>query len=113
MANQCIAIMGQFQALWATVNEFVTQYNDQATSTTWAAMSTTAQASDGTLGTADGTPNTAHPIDTRVYTALNRAISDTNLVNAVALMQAFQNFLTSGTVTAANRNAVLDLFIGG
>jgi hypothetical protein len=112
MANQAIAIMGQFQALRATVNEFVTQYNDQGTSTIWNNLGTVAQNTDGSLGAADGSPNTAHPINTGTYTTLNRATSAATLENAVALMEAFQSFLTNSAVATANRNAVLDLFIG-
>lgn len=114
LANQAASIAQQILVLRATVNDFITQYNDTSASTIWNALATCAQNADGSLGTADGTPNTAHPIDNRVITGLTRATSATNLTNLVAALEVFQNFLTGsgGNITAANRNAVFDLFSG-
>lgn len=110
-ANALIGLMQQLKALRQSVNDFVTQYTQEAYGTTWDAFATAAQSADGSLGAADGSPNTANPIDTRVtnQSALSKAVTATQLVNAVATLQDLQTFLTgSGSLPASARNANVD-----
>ncbi len=109
-ANALIGIMQQFRSLRQTVNDFVQQYNSETYNTFWNAFATAAQNSDGSLGTADGAPNNAHAIDTRVtaLAALQKTVTANQLVNGVAMLQAFQSFLTNAAVATANRNQNVD-----
>jgi hypothetical protein len=110
-ANALIGIMQQLKALRQQVNDFVTQYTQENYSAAWNAFATAAQNADGSLGGADGSPNTANPIDTRVtnQSGLSKAVTATQLVNAVATLQDLQTFLTgSGSLPAATRNANVD-----
>jgi hypothetical protein len=102
-------ISQQLLALRGAANEYVSKYNDAAWSTVWNALPTAAVNSDGSLGAADGTPNNAHPIDTRIVTALRYPRAANDFVNAVAGLQALQAFFTGGIVTTLNRNQVFDL----
>ncbi len=108
-ANALIGIMGSFKSLRQQVNDFVANYNSEGWSTLWNNLATAVQNADGAYGAADGTPNTSHPIDTRVITTLSKGgITATQLVNAVAMLQAFQAFLTNAAVATANRNQNVD-----
>lgn len=111
--NALNGMMGQIASLRQQINDFVLQYNDNNWSATWAAMATAALNADGTLGTADSAPVSTHPIDNRYYAALARSTTSGNYVNAVSMLEALQAFLTGGAVSSSNRNAVLDLFVGG
>ena|SRR5579859_479946 len=112
-ANRLTSLMQQFQTFRASVNDYVTQYNDANWSAVWDALPTAAANADGTFGTADASPNNAHPIDTRVVSGLSAAMAANDMVNAVALLEALQAFLTNQAVATANRNAVIDLFQQG
>jgi hypothetical protein len=103
-------IVNQLLTLRSAVNEYVTKYNDANFSAVWNALPTAPANTDGSLGTADGSPNVAHPIDTRVVSTLRYPRSADDYVNAVAALQALQNFFTGGVVATLNRNQVLDLF---
>ena len=111
--NRLLAIMVQLQATRASINDFVEDYNGANWSAVWNALPTAPANTDGSLGTADGSPNNAHPIDTRIIPNLNTDMAANDLVNGVAMLQAFQAFLTNSAVATANRNAVLDLFQQG
>lgn len=107
-ANGMLAISQQLSALRATINQFVTQYNSEGFSTVWNALGTCAQNTDGSLGTADGSPNTAHPINTGTYTTLNRAVSATQLINGVAMIEQLQNFFGNAAVVQNNYSITID-----
>jgi hypothetical protein len=107
-ANALISLVGQFQSLRSAVNEYVNQYNSEAYNTVWNALATAAQNTDGSLGTADGTPNVAHPIDTRVVTALSRAVSANQLISAVTYFMDYQKFLTNQAVSTTQRSQTID-----
>jgi hypothetical protein len=114
-ANTLQSLMQQMMSLRAQINDFVLQYNDNSWGTLWAAWQTAALLADGSLGAADGSPVVTHPIDTRLaqFAGLQYDRSSSDMTSGVAMLQAFQAFLTNQTVTTANRNAVLDLFQQG
>ncbi len=107
-ANQVVGLMQTFKGLRQAVNDFVTQYNSEGYATVWQSFKTAPLNADGSLGTADNSPNTANPVDTRQYAALQKAVSATQLVNGVAMLEAFQAFLTNSSVSTANRNQTVD-----
>lgn len=75
LANTILSIDAQIASLFAQANQVIALWSDTGAEAVVNALPTAALNADGTLGTADGTPNTAHVIDTRVVTALTRAIS--------------------------------------
>ncbi len=109
-ANQLVSIMQQFSNLRQTVNQFVQQYNSEGYSTLWTAWPTAAQNADGSLGAADGTPQASHPLDNRQanIAALQKVATSNQYVNAVAMLMAFQAFLTNQAVATAQRNQNVD-----
>ena len=112
-ANALGALIQSLLSVRSQVNEFVSKYNDENWSAVWNALPTAPANADGSLGTADGTPNNAHPIDTRIVSALTFPLAANDFVNGVAALQALQAFFTGGSVATLNRNAVLDLFQQG
>src|SRR5579859_8118295 len=112
-ANALGALVQSLLSVRSQVNEFVSKYNDENWSAVWNALPTAPANADGSLGTADGTPNNAHPIDTRIISGLTFPVAANDLMNAVAAIEALQNYFTGGAVGALNRNAVLDLFQQG
>lgn len=101
-ANQVCSLVQQLQGVLANV-EALAAINaaNPLSSNFWNLLNTTALAADGSLGTADGTPNTAHDIDPRVYAALARAVSATQLTQALQVLVDFNAFC-QGTAVAAN-----------
>jgi hypothetical protein len=110
--NQCIAWGVQVRSLRSQFADFVKQYNSEGYAVTWAALATAGQNTDGSLGAADGAPNTGHPIDTRVVTTVNRAVSETAAVAMVTFMSDFANFLGNGAVTTSQRSQTIDDLAG-
>lgn len=111
--NGVFNLAQQMISLRAQVNDFILKYNDNSWSTVWSNLATAALNADGSLGTADGSPNTSHPINTGLVSGLQSDQSATNYINLVALLEAFQSFLTNQAVATSNRNAILDLFQQG
>lgn len=109
-ANGIIGIAQQLAILRSNINAFVVPYNSEGYSTVWNNLATAALNTDGSLGTADSTPNVSHPIDTRVAanTNLAKAVSATQLINAVAMIEQLQNFFTNLAVTQNNYNITVD-----
>jgi len=108
-ANQVVGLAAQLANIRDQVNALLALNSVQPLGNLWNALNTTAQAADGTLGTADGAPNTAHPIDTRVYAALGKAVSATALSNGLQLLTEFQTFSTGATTASdASRPAFID-----
>lgn len=109
-ANGIIGIAQQLSSLRSTINAFVAPYNSEGYSTVWNNLATAALNADGSLGTADASPNTSHPIDTRVAAnqGLLKAVSATQLVNAVAMIEQLQNFFGNLAVTQNNYNVTVD-----
>jgi hypothetical protein len=111
-ANQLIGLCQTLQTTRSSITDFIKAYNSEGYSTVWAGLATAAQNPDGSLGTADGSPNTAHPIDTRVITGLNAAVSETQLVAGVTLLTQLQNFFGNLGVTTGNYSQNLDDLAG-
>ena len=108
-ANNVISFAAQLKSLRQAINDFVTQYNGEGYSTTWAALATAPYNANGTLGTADVSPVVSNPIDTRVAgQVLAKAVSKNQLVNGVVLLQQLQNFFTNVAVTQGNYNQTID-----
>lgn len=107
-ANTVIALAQQLAILRSSINDFVTAYNSEGYSNVWNALPTATQNTDGSLGTADGSPNTAHPINTGTVTTLAKAVSATQLVNAVSMLEQLQNFFGNAEVTQNNYNITVD-----
>ncbi len=109
-ANALITLMKSLKANRITLNDFVTQYNSEGLSTTWAAMATAVQNTDGSLGPADGSPTSGHPIDTRVTALgnLTTAVTAAQLVAGVTLLLNLQKFFTNIAPTQGNYNVNLD-----
>lgn len=113
-ANTLISLHQTLRSLRLTLNDFITQYNSEGYSATWAALATAAQNADGSLGAVDGAPNTAHPIDTRVsaQAGLSRAVTQAQLVAGVVLLQQIQKLLTNLAPAQANYNQTVDDLAG-
>lgn len=108
-ANQLIGFMAALKNLRPAIADFLTAYNSEGYSATWAAFATAAQNVNGTLGTADISPVVANPIDARVAgQVLAKAVSKNQLVNAVVLCQQLQNFFTNVAVVQGNYNQTID-----
>jgi hypothetical protein len=99
--NSIQSLVAQLNGILANVRTIVAVNASNPMGNNWNALNTTALAGDGTLGTADGTPNTAHKIDSRVYTALNRAVSATDATNGLQCLVDFNAFM-NGTAVSAN-----------
>lgn len=107
-ANGIMAIAQQLATLRANIAAFVTAYNSEGYGTTWGNLATCAQSADGSLGTADGTPTAGHPIDTRVYPTLNKAVPASSLTGGVNLIEQLQNFFGNVAVTTGNYSQTVD-----
>lgn len=109
-ANAMIQLAQQIANLRASINAFVTQYSDEGFSTVWSNLATAALNTDGSPGTVDGSPNTTHPIDTRATanSGLSKAVSQTQLVNGVSMLEQMQNFFTNVAVTQNNYIGTID-----
>ncbi len=101
-------IAQQLSALRATIENLVTEYNSEGYSTTWGNLATAALNADGSLGTADGTPTSGHPIDTRVVAGLPKAVSASQLVAGVTMIEQLQNFFSNAAVSTANYSQTID-----
>ena len=99
--NQVCQLVGQIKAMRQTVAELITVNANNPIGNLWNVLKTTALNADGTLGTADGSVVAANPIDPRVYPALNRAVSQNALNNALQILVDFNTFC-NGTQVAAN-----------
>ena len=113
IANQIIALAAQIRSVYDQANSLASKYTNQATVATLTGLPTAALNADGTLGAADGSPVAANPIDTRIVTGLNRAISKTKLVAAKGVLDDLVLFMNNGAVTTKDRNAINDDLIGG
>lgn len=100
-ANALMSICQQIRNLQTQIQGLLAYNAASPLGTPWSALNTAATASDGQLGTADGSPNTSHIIDTRVYPLLNRAVSETQLVQALQIVVDFNAFC-AGTAVGAN-----------
>ncbi len=107
-ANSLMAIAQQLSGLRATINQFVTQYNSEGYSGVWSSLPTAAQNADGSLGAADGASTPGHPIDTRIVTALNKAVTAAMLTSGVTLIEQLQNFFNNQAVTTGNYSQTVD-----
>jgi hypothetical protein len=109
-ANQVQSLVAQLVALRQQIAGIVTvNAANPLASNFWNVLNTTALAADGSLGTADGSPNTAHKIDSRLYPALNRSISATDLANGLQILVDLQTFFTGAQPEAvAGRPAQMD-----
>jgi hypothetical protein len=109
-ANTIIQACQSLTTLRTSINQLVTQYNSEDFSTVWSNLATAALNDDGSLGAVDSAPNTTHPIDTRVAanTALNKAVSQAQFVNAVAMLEQLQNFFGNQPVAQNNYTAIID-----
>lgn len=101
-ANQIANIVQQMRNIRVNVAEIQAINANTPLGNLWNALNTTALAGDGSLGTADATPVTTHPVDPRVYPALNRGqVSATQLASGLALVLAFDQ-LMAGTAVSSN-----------
>jgi hypothetical protein len=101
-ANQVQSLVAQLVAIRAaaTAIQTVNTANPLAAGF-WNVLNTTALASDGQVGVSDSAPNTAHAIDPRLYPALNRLESATDLSNGLQILVDFLVFC-GGTQPEAN-----------
>jgi hypothetical protein len=101
--NTVMLLVQQLRAIRAQAAEIVTLNATTPLGNLWNALSTTPLLVDGTLGVADTAqvPVLTHPIDTRVYTALNRAVKASDLSNALQELVDFVAFC-AGTAIALN-----------
>lgn len=102
-ANQVIGIVNQIRALRTQIAELVKVNTDTPLGNFWTVLQTTAILADGSLGTADAaqTPNAAHPIDTRIYVGLARAVKSGDLTNALQICVDLNAFCNGTQVNAA------------
>jgi len=89
-------------------------YIDDASGNTLNAMATAPLNTDGTLGTADSTPNSTHAIDTRIYTAVQRATSAFSTVQALTVLNNIPLYVNGSSVSATTGvRAILNAATGG
>lgn len=102
-ANQLIGLAQQLRSIRAAVSEIVTINATNPLGNLFTVLNTAALAADGSLGTADtpGTPVSGHPIDTRLYPGLSRAVKSGDLTNALQLVVDFNSFM-AGTALSSN-----------
>lgn len=110
-ANQVMNIVQQLRNLRAACVEIVTINGTTPLGNLWTVLKTAALNTDGTLGTADGSVTSTNPIDTRVYTAMSRAVKSGDLTNALQCIVDFDSFMAGSSLSAngarpANINAV-------
>lgn len=107
--NEVLAIALEFKTLRDRVNAFVVSYNSENFGAIWANLPTVAVNADGSLGVGDLNPVVTNPIDsTKVGVAIDRAVSDNQLLLAVNFMMDFQKFLTNQAVSQGQRNQTID-----
>jgi hypothetical protein len=100
-------LVSRLIGLYDAAQAWSTDYNQNVWDTVWSAMPTVNILADGTPASSnDATPNTAHPINVPVGTPL--LISRNDLINAVTLLQSFQNFMTftTGTIAAPGQSNI-------
>lgn len=102
-ANQTMALVAQIKSLRTQIAEIVKVNTDTPLGNFWTVLQTTPLLADGSLGTADAaqTPNAAHPIDTRIYVGLARAVKSGDLTNALQILVDLNTFC-NGTQVNAN-----------
>jgi hypothetical protein len=111
-ANWLLSLAQTAQNLRANLADAVKRYNSENYNTVWNAMATAVQNADGSLGTADGTPNVAHPLDTRVFANLSKAVSATQLVAMITFANDFASFLGNVAVGTSQRSQTIDDLVG-
>lgn len=99
IANGLIAVGQSLAAAKAQIDALGTQYTALALGTPLGALATTVVNTDGSLATADVSPVSGHVIDTRVITAMTRAISATDIGSLLTGLQAVSTLL-AGSATA-------------
>lgn len=107
-ANELINLMALLKGVRQQVTEYVTKYNKENYSATWAALATAAQNANGSLGTADGAPVATNPIDTRVTTGLSKAVTKNMLTAGVVALQQLQNFFGNVAVVTGDYSQSAD-----
>lgn len=114
IANTIIDIVQQLSLLKGRIDAVAAQFTQLTSQTTLNAMATCAVNADGSLGTADGSPNAAHPIDTRVIQALNRAVLASDLGSALTGINMVSTLLAGGAPTQQGQMpSILAKFVGG
>lgn len=95
VANTYFGLVQQLVTLYQQIKVAKQQWGDDGVANVVAALQTAPLSADGTLGVADGSPNVAHPVDTRIYTTLNRAISANQLNAVVSMLDNIPTFVDS------------------
>ncbi len=114
VANAYFAAASDLMAAYQRVVALGQQWTDESVANTLNALSTAALNADGTLGTADGTPNNTHPIDTRIYTALQHAVSANQIASVKTVEDAFVTLINGSAVSAqVGARGILNSVIGG
>lgn len=90
--NEMVALVPAISQLQINLTDVINRQTIKTAVANAANLPTCAQNADGSLGAADGTANTAHPIDTRVVTGLNYAVTQTQYS---ALNTALVNLLAA------------------
>jgi hypothetical protein len=111
-ANQLMSLAQQAQQLRGALAEAVKRYNSENYSAVWSAMATAAQNADGSLGQADATPQAGHPLDTRVYGNLSKAVTAAMLTALITFAGDYANFLGNVSPGASQRSQTLDDLAG-
>lgn len=100
-ANHVLGLVSQIRSLRAAIAEIVKVNVDNPLGNFWAALHTASVGSDGSLGLPDsGAPVAANPIDTRVYTQLQRAVKAGDLTSALQVLVDFSTFCDGLQVNA-------------
>ena len=100
-ANTIFALMASLNTTQAQIDSVIAQYNTLTLGNYLQNLPTCVLAADGSLGAADGAASPAHPIDTRVTTAVNRPISANDIASMVTALQGVSDVI-QGQSLAAN-----------
>jgi hypothetical protein len=96
--NSMVAAASALQTQLGVIQQLNSQWLNETLATEVAAMATCVTLPDGNLGAADATPNTAHIIDVRVYSTLNRALSEADYAALNTFFSAFINLMNGVAV---------------
>lgn len=100
-SNQLVAKLQAIQAALASLANLVKQNAAVPIGNSWNNMSTAALAADGQLGAADPSTVQTDPIDTRVYSTLQYALTPQQYAQLLTAAQAFIA-VSAGQAVAAN-----------
>lgn len=107
--DQAVAVVNLIINLTATlydlqqqINRVSFQWTNLSVATKLQSAPTAVQTATGGLGAADGSPNVAHPIDTRIVSAISNPISATDLASLLTYLQGIATAIGGGALLANN-----------